>query len=79
MTSAITLNGYHKPVTDNLSAALKRLRSHDADRILWIDAICIDQDNKKEQGHQVAKMKRIYENAQELSSGSARGPRTRIC
>lgn len=62
-TSAIILDGCHKPVTDNLSAALRHLRSPDADRILWIDAVCIDQGNKKEQGHQVAQMKRIYENA----------------
>jgi hypothetical protein len=63
-TSAIILDSCHKPVTDNLFAALKHLRSPGSDRILWIDAICIDQDNKKEQGHQVAQMKRIYENAE---------------
>lgn len=66
MMSAIVLDGCHKPVTDNLSAALKRLRTRDADWIFWIDALCIDQDNKKEQGQQVAQMKRIYENAERV-------------
>ncbi|KAK1831424.1 HET-domain-containing protein [Podospora conica] len=65
-TSSIIMDNCHKPVTDNLFAALNRLRSQHLDRILWIDAICIDQDNKKEQGHQVAKMKRIYENAERV-------------
>lgn len=65
-TSAVILDGCHKPVTDNLSTALKHLRSRDTDRILWIDALCIDQDNKKEQGHQVAQMRKIYENAKRV-------------
>lgn len=60
------LDGCHKPVTDNLSAALKRLRTRDADWIFWIDALCIDQDNKKEQGQQAAQMKRMYENAERV-------------
>jgi hypothetical protein len=35
-------------VTLNLYLAMQHLRFEDKDRILWIDAICIDQDNIEE-------------------------------
>jgi Heterokaryon incompatibility protein (HET) len=44
----------------NLQSALKRLRSSTGDRILWIDAICINQADKQERAEQVAFMGRIY-------------------
>ncbi|KAF2788998.1 HET-domain-containing protein [Melanomma pulvis-pyrius CBS 109.77] len=47
-------------VTDNLYAALNCLRLRDRDRYLWIDAICINQVDKEEQGQQVRQMKDIY-------------------
>jgi ankyrin repeat protein len=50
-------------VTENLHVALQRLRRREDDRILWIDAICIDQGNPKERGHQVEQMSSIYEQA----------------
>jgi hypothetical protein len=33
---------------------------------LWVDAICIDQDNSTEKNHQVQQMGRIYSNAAEV-------------
>ncbi|EXA53630.1 hypothetical protein FOVG_01373 [Fusarium oxysporum f. sp. pisi HDV247] len=50
-------------ITENLSEALQHLRHKDEDRILWIDAICIDQNNIRERGHQVGCMGRIYSRA----------------
>jgi hypothetical protein len=47
-------------VTKNLAIALRHLRLRDAPRTLWIDAICIDQQNIAEKGEQVAKMAQIY-------------------
>ncbi|KAF1960420.1 HET-domain-containing protein, partial [Byssothecium circinans] len=47
-------------VTVNLRAALSRLRNHSLERILWVDAICIDQANQKEKGHQIQSMAKIY-------------------
>jgi len=47
-------------VTVNLRAALSRLRNHSIERILWIDAICIDQANEKEKEHQIQSMAKIY-------------------
>jgi ankyrin repeat protein len=51
------------PVTENLHVALRRIRRREKDRILWIDAICIDQNNDEERGHQVKQMSSIYEKA----------------
>jgi hypothetical protein len=51
------------PVTTNLEAALRYLRHESMVRILWIDAICIDQSNIEERNHQVPLMKTIYSNA----------------
>ncbi|KAH6714388.1 heterokaryon incompatibility protein-domain-containing protein, partial [Leptodontidium sp. MPI-SDFR-AT-0119] len=47
-------------VTVNLRAALSRLRNHSVERILWIDAICIDQANQEEKEHQIQSMAKIY-------------------
>lgn len=41
-------------VTTNLFMTLQRLRDCFLDRIVWIDAICIDQENTKERKSKVA-------------------------
>ncbi|KLJ12168.1 hypothetical protein EMPG_09596 [Blastomyces silverae] len=48
----------------NLRAGLKRLRYTNRRRLIWVDAICIDQDNSQERSHQVSLMRDIYRNAQ---------------
>ena len=50
-------------VTSNLEEALQYLRYEENPRILWIDAICVDQDNFAERGHQVSRMADIYRSA----------------
>ena len=50
------------PITRNLFDALQRLRT-EAPRLLWIDALCINQDDLEEKGNQVARMGHIYRNA----------------
>jgi ankyrin repeat protein len=47
-------------VTPNLKAALKRIRLKDGARLLWIDAICINQEDNLERNQQVALMSKIY-------------------
>jgi hypothetical protein len=60
----ITINNEHGfLVTENLAAALRRLRRTVEPRWLWIDAICIDQNNTAERGQQVAMMGEIYKRA----------------
>jgi hypothetical protein len=41
------------PLMENLHHALWRIRRPDSDVILWADAICINQSDRQEKGHQV--------------------------
>ncbi|RYP24974.1 hypothetical protein DL765_000202 [Monosporascus sp. GIB2] len=50
-------------VTRNLAAALHALRLRDQPRLIWIDAICINQNNLQERSDQVQLMRKIYQNA----------------
>lgn len=50
-------------VTGNLYTALSHLRYKFIERIIWIDAICIDQTNNDEKGQQVQSMAKIYAKA----------------
>jgi len=54
-------NQFH--ITANLYFALSHLRDHAFERILWVDAICINQKNLEEQSQQVQLMANIYSNA----------------
>ncbi|KAF9693662.1 hypothetical protein EKO04_008305 [Ascochyta lentis] len=51
------------PVTRNLYEALQSVRWCDRDRLLWVDALCINQEDGKEEGTQVRKMNSIYARA----------------
>ena len=55
-----------KKATPDLVAALRALRYQDKDRYLWIDQICIDQNNKLEKNHQVEMMAEIYGRASKV-------------
>ena len=50
-------------VTTNLHAALSHIRDRLMDRVLWIDAICINQENNEEKGRQVQSMAKVYASA----------------
>lgn len=51
------------PITHNLFEALQALRWTRRSRLLWIDAICIDQSNTQEKGHQVTNMGNVFRDA----------------
>ena len=59
-TTDIIVNRVPFPVRANLHAALHRLRRPDNVRVLWVDAVCINQTDDEEKGHQVNLMNRIY-------------------
>ena len=59
----ITVNGKSFYVTANLHEALRYLRSEVAPLALWVDAICINQNDVPERDHQVQKMGEIYAQA----------------
>lgn len=53
-------------VSRELILALKYLRFPNEDRILWIDALCINQADHEERNHQVQMMSQIYNNATQV-------------
>ncbi|KAL2043751.1 hypothetical protein N7G274_003270 [Stereocaulon virgatum] len=56
----LTCNGYQTAITHNLDLALRHVRRSDSPVNLWVDQICINQDDLKEKGQQVELMSRIY-------------------
>jgi hypothetical protein len=62
-------------VTYNLDIALRNLRDAQSRRILWIDALCINQADVDERNRQVFLMSRIYSTAKHILVwlGEARG------
>jgi hypothetical protein len=53
-------------VTPQLLMAFRRLRLPVLSRYLWIDQLCIDQDNNVEKGPQIQLMGDIYRNAERV-------------
>lgn len=51
-------------ITKNLAAALRHLRYPDRSRRMWVDAVCINQQDDNEKGHQVSLMAQVYRNTQ---------------
>jgi hypothetical protein len=50
-------------ITKELAAAFKKFRREDSNRLFWVDAICINQDDTEEKNCQVPLMRTIYEKA----------------
>lgn len=59
----IECNGFEMAIGLNLHLALCRLRRRDTSRVVWADAICINQDDAEERGQQVSLMGEIFRNA----------------
>ncbi|KAH7335094.1 heterokaryon incompatibility protein-domain-containing protein [Pyrenochaeta sp. MPI-SDFR-AT-0127] len=57
------LNGGVLNVRSNLYDALVQLRSRYEDKIFWIDAVCINQEDLVEKSHQIRLMGKIYSRA----------------
>jgi hypothetical protein len=53
-------------IRKNLANALNHLRYTDRDRVLWIDAICINQHDLQERGLEVPRMTDIYKYAKHV-------------
>ncbi|KAI9768037.1 MAG: hypothetical protein M1839_004300 [Geoglossum umbratile] len=59
-------DGSHILVTENVETLLTHILTHDED-LIWLDAICINQEDTKEKGLQVQVMKDIYKSARRVS------------
>jgi hypothetical protein len=62
-TSIIKVNDLMIPISGELEQTLGLLQQKDSSRTLWIDAICINQENIPEKNEQVAFMRTIYQSA----------------
>ncbi|CZR62612.1 uncharacterized protein PAC_12509 [Phialocephala subalpina] len=60
VTRKIWLQGHDFEVTENLESALRHLRPKKNSRILWVDALCINQKDLSERSSQVQLMAQIY-------------------
>ena len=66
VTASILLRGTSTKVTINLHGALLHLRNKSLPRNLWIDALCINQQDPAELGDQVQHMRLIYKKASQV-------------
>lgn len=65
----ILINGGLFSIHQNLYSFLHSLVAQGCtEQLLWIDALCIDQQNRLEKNHQVAQMGQIYRNATNVFS-----------
>ncbi|KAI4163994.1 MAG: hypothetical protein LQ342_002491 [Letrouitia transgressa] len=63
---SIELCGRPFRVRKNLWTALKAIHLSDTSRTIWIDAICINQDDKEERSQQVKLMREVYRGAEKV-------------
>ncbi|PVH94357.1 HET-domain-containing protein, partial [Periconia macrospinosa] len=62
----VKCDGHNFPVTHNLWEILSRFHQDRFEGLLWIDAICINQQDNKEKGVQVSMMREIYKQASKV-------------
>ena len=68
--SDILIDGFRVSVTTNLEVALRHLRSETVKRLLWVDAVCINQQDDMEKSEQVKMMRDIFSSAQKVLAWS---------
>jgi hypothetical protein len=62
----IFMDGHIFSITTNLEIALRYLRKSDEARMLWVDALCINQEDPEERTQQVQKMRDIFWSSQHV-------------
>lgn len=62
-TTEVICNGVRIHITVSLADALRTFRDRSEVRVLWADALCINQEDDQERGHQVGRMGMVFANA----------------
>jgi hypothetical protein len=60
---SIVIDDRNLSITQNLYTVLLRLQNYSLSRILWVDAVCINQADEAEKEHQIPLMAEIYAKA----------------
>lgn len=60
-------------ITKNCDMAIRRLRHPKKKRRVWIDAVCINQQNAQERTHQIAQMSKIFTSARRVIAYTGEG------
>jgi hypothetical protein len=68
LLDVLLCNGLTRPISRSNAAALKALRHPTQLMHLWIDAVCINQEDVQEKSRQVAEMLLIYKKAQSVTA-----------
>ena len=67
-TEVLTIDNCAYPITPNLAAALRCLRDLRQYRMLWVDAVCINQHDDDEKSAQVKVMLSIFQKAEDVQA-----------
>lgn len=62
-TRTVEVDGFMLHTTQSTESALQQVRKRDEARCVWIDAVCIDQEDLLERGRQVKLMAKLYSGA----------------
>ena len=73
------VDGFELPITESLDQGLRRLRVCDKRRMLWIDALCINQRDIQERSRQVQHMAAIYRSAKRVVIWLGEWPNNAAC
>jgi hypothetical protein len=63
---SMDVDGVNLPITESLNGALIQLRDHAFERHLWVDAVCINQEDIPEKEQQIQMMAMIYSQARQV-------------
>jgi hypothetical protein len=66
LTHTVSIDGKYFAITKNLASALKNIQRYVKTELLWVDAICINQEDPEEREKQVGHMKTIYSRARQV-------------
>ncbi|KAJ4286286.1 hypothetical protein N0V90_013320 [Kalmusia sp. IMI 367209] len=63
----LDIDGTIMKITPNLHHALQALRPRQSPRVLWVDAVCVNQNDNKDKETQICMMEEIYRSANHVA------------